>query len=251
MVANEDRTNRETRVCVELGTERDAELIRWSTIWRPGRYSPFESYALRTPDGWVLVDPEEPAAAAAGRLRLLIGRRPVATVLTSDMHERACYLVRERWGTPVWAPAAGLPERGGELEGRPDHTYQDGDRLPGGIRAIQIAGLRAGDHALLWPAPSGQSVLFTGDAVNGQVELALASEDHYRRGAGLYFGSRPQYLERHPHPDEFLRSLRRLLDEEFDIICGAHGRPYRDGARAALARLLESARGAANAGRVS
>lgn len=68
----------------------------------------------------------------------------------------------------MWALATGLPERGGELEGRPDHAYEDGTRLPGG--------LRAGDHVLLWPAPGGACVLFTGDALNGQVELALARE---------------------------------------------------------------------------
>ncbi|MBI3970746.1 MAG: hypothetical protein HY332_05605 [Chloroflexi bacterium] len=234
-----DTVTRHSRLSIELGTQWRLELIRWSTIWRPGgRYSPFESYALRTAGGWVLVDPEQPSAEVEARLRDLIDEEPAATVLTSDMHERAGYLARERWGTPVWAPAAGLPERGGELEGRPSFTYEDRARLPGGLRAIQIDGLRAGDHVLFWQAPSGARVLFTGDAINGQVEAELAGEAHYRRAPGLYFGSRPNYVDRHPDPDAFRRSLGRLLDEDFDLICGAHGRPHRDSPKTALSQLL-------------
>ncbi|MGH2352703.1 MAG: hypothetical protein ACRDJN_13940 [Chloroflexota bacterium] len=50
------------------------------------------------------------------------GRPPRATVLTNDYHERDAYALRERWQTPVWAPAAGLRSRGGELDGEPDYT---------------------------------------------------------------------------------------------------------------------------------
>lgn len=69
---DEGRANRESRVAVELGTEAQPALIRWSTIWRPGRYSPFDSYALRTVAGWIFVDPEEPTPEVVERLRRLI-----------------------------------------------------------------------------------------------------------------------------------------------------------------------------------
>jgi glyoxylase-like metal-dependent hydrolase (beta-lactamase superfamily II) len=118
--------------------------------------------------------------------------------------------------------------------------YAEGDALPGGLRAIKLAGAWRGDHALLWQAPGGGRVLFSGDILNGQVETDLALEDHYRRGPGLYFGARPRYVERHANPAALKASLERLLREEFDLICGAHGRPFRDGAKAALARLIES-----------
>ena len=35
-------------------------------------------------------------------------------------------------------------------------------------------------------------------------------------------------------------SLERLLREEFDVIAGSHGRPFRDDPRAALARLIDT-----------
>jgi hypothetical protein len=246
--AMEQGSTRKSVVVVELGTEERPELIRWSTTLAPeGRYSPFESYALHTAGGWVLVDPEEPSVEGLARLRRLVGARPVATVLTSDGHERDCYRVRERWGTPVWAPAArgGGAARPYALEGHPDHAYGEGTALPGGLRPVAVEGLWEADCFLLWLAPGGQRVLFTGDALNGQVETALARADHYRREPGLAFGSRPGYFERHPDQEGLKRSLRRVAQEiDFDLICGAHGRPYPGPAggeaKVALRRLLDS-----------
>lgn len=232
----------ETRVVVELGTDRDPVLVRYCTgvpRGRPGLGCPY-SYALRTTDGWMFVDPVRPALDGVDRLRHLITERPVATLLTSDGHERFCYALREQWGAPVWGPTPGVGQRPVEYEGRPDHLYLEGDTLPGGLRATKLAGAWRGDHALLWEAPGGARVLFSGDILNGQVEPDLAPEDHYRREPGLYFGARPRYVERHASPAALKTSLARLLEEEFDMIAGSHGRPFRDDPKAALMRLLET-----------
>jgi hypothetical protein len=237
---SENSFRRPTRVDVVLGTEARPHLIRWA-VTQSERYSPFVSYALRTTGGWVLVDPEAPDDPSTERLRHLVDSRPVATVLTSDGHERACYQARERWGTPVWGPRVleGSPERGVGYDGTPDHLYEENTPLPGGLRAIKVAGLWGGDHALLWTAPGGEHVLFAGDLVNGQVDLDLAREDHYRREPGLDFGARPQYDERHPDKSALKDSLDRLLQEEIDLICGAHGTPYRDDPKVAIRRLRD------------
>ena len=245
---------RRTRVTIELGTEADPVVVRWCTRRvlhlddpqlpvRPGTVGVFDSYALHTPDGWVLVDPEQPTATAAARLWALIGPRPVATLLTNDWHERDAYAFRAARGAPVWAAAAGLPERGGELEGRPDHAFEDGATLPGGVRALRVDGLRAGDTAFHWRAPTGACVLLTGDAINGPADPALTRPDHSRRAPRLYFGGRPTYLGRHPQPARFLGSVRRLLDEEIDLLCAGHSLPWRDDPRGALARLIDAPRG--------
>ena len=230
----------ESRVTVELGTERHPELIWFDAGPGLESFGAAVSYALRTTAGWIFVDPVRPAPEGVDRLRRLIRERPVATVLTSNGHERFCYAVRQRWGTPVWGPVLGQAQRDAAYEGTPDHIYTEGDALPGGLRAIKLAGMARGDHALLWPAPGGKRVLFSGDVLNGQVETDLAQEDHYRREPGLYFGARPRYVERHTNPAALKASLERLLQEEFDLICGSHGRPFRDGAKAALARLIET-----------
>ncbi len=230
----------ESRVAVELGRESDPELIRfWAD---PGPESPgtFVAYALRTTTGWIFLDPVRPPRAGADRLQRLIRERPVATVLTSDGHERFSHAVRQQWGTPVWGPVLGTAQREAAYEVQPDHLYAEGDSLPGGLRAIKLAGAWRGDHALLWPAPSGVRVLFTGDILNGQVEPDLAEADHFRREPGLYFGARPQYVERHANPAALKASLEQLLREKFDVIAGAHGRPFRDDPQAALARLIDT-----------
>ncbi len=234
---------RETRVGGELGTEAEPVLIRFCTCVRRGTFGTADSYALRTTAGWIFIDPARPTPAGADRLRRLIGERPAATVLTSDGHERFCYAVREQWGTPVWGPRPGEGQRDVEYGGQPDHLYAEGDPLPGGLRAVKLAGLWRGDHALLWRAPAsagGARALFSGDVLNGQVEPDLSHEAHFRRQPGLYFGARPRYVERHANPAALKASLERLLPADFDLIAGAHGRPFRDAARAALARLIET-----------
>ena len=242
MVAgSREEPSRETRVVVELGTEAQPVLVRFCTCERRGTSGTVDSYALRSAAGWVLVDPDRPTPDGADRLRRLIRERPVATVLTSDGHERFCYAVRDQWGTPVWGPTPGAGQRDVAYEGTPDRQYAEGDTLPGGLRAIKLAGMWRGDHALLWTAGAGGvRVLFSGDVLNGQVEPDLSHQEHFRREPGLYFGARPGYVERHAKPAALKASLERLLREELDVIAGAHGRPFCGDARAALARLIET-----------
>jgi glyoxylase-like metal-dependent hydrolase (beta-lactamase superfamily II) len=110
--------------------------------------------------------------------------------------------------------------------------------LPGGLQARKIAGRFAGDTVLEWVAPSGERVLFTGDTLNGHFnpENPLS---HPRRGApGLYLGAGPFYLQGLA-TEPLKASLRPLLATRIDLICGAHGEPWRDDPGGTLARLLD------------
>jgi hypothetical protein len=251
-----DERPRTTTVAVVLGSEQPStraagaqggrgpgggpQLIRWTTWWdSPGSW---DSYALMTADGPVLIDPE--GLTEEGERRLLAamgGAQPKATVLTNDMHERAAYELREKWGAAVWGPAYGLPERGGTMDvGTPDHLYDDGDTLPGGLRAHKLSGgAFAGDTVLIWTSPEGKRVLFTGDAINGPFHSANPLGPHPRRGQpGLYLGAGPFYLDR-AQAEELKGSLRPLLAEKIDMICGSHGDPFTADPNGALERLLE------------
>ena len=80
--------------------------------------------------------------------------------------------------------------------------------------------------------------MFTGDTLGGAVNPDNPQNaEHPRRAAGLYLGSGPFYLTLE-QPDRLKASLRRVLDEDNDLICGAHGVPVRN-AKSALAHLLE------------
>jgi hypothetical protein len=161
----------------------------------------------------VLIDPVDPGDAALDRLRSIVGRDPVATVLTSAWHERDAYQARGEWGTPVWAPEAGTSELGG----KPDHLYPDGATLPAGLRAITVDPHFAGDSVLLWTAPSGERIMFSGDAVLGELNPWDPRPDHWRRHPGLYL-----FLHGPGDVERFRHSFGKLPDEDFDVICTAH-----------------------------
>ena len=232
---------RESRLAIVLGTDASPALIHWATGTRPGGGGTFDSYALRSDDGWILVDPAEPDQTVMARLEQLVGKAS-AIVLTSDGHERDAPAFRAKWGCPIWGPVPVESERGVGYDDTPDQSYEESSaaQLPAGLRATRLAGLWGGDHALRWQAPTGERVLFTGDPVNGQVQLELASPDHFRRPNALNFGSRPGYIARHPDPGALKRSLGRLLEEDVDLLCGAHGTPFRDNPKQALAKLIET-----------
>ena len=71
--ARREEPVRETRVVVELGTETEPVLIRFSTCVRRGAFGTTDSYALRTTAGWIFIDPARPTPDGADRLRRLVG----------------------------------------------------------------------------------------------------------------------------------------------------------------------------------
>ena len=221
-----------TQVWIESGTEEAPGLVRWSSKGpvRGGRAAGRLSYALRTPDGTVFIDPEWWSPDEADRLAGLVERMgtPGAGVVTSSWHERASYLFGEHYGIPVWLPRAGTAE----MEGEPDRLFGEGDALPGGMRAVEIDDGFAGDVVFHWRTPGGRHVLFGGDVLLG----GSGQPGHWREAPGLY-----AYMFRNPPEDVFRARLRRLLALEFDAIYSAHneGPPFTEGAKQRLARLIE------------
>jgi glyoxylase-like metal-dependent hydrolase (beta-lactamase superfamily II) len=85
---------------------------------------------------------------------------------------------------------------------------QDGEVLPGGLRAIHVPGHCAGQLAFLWPEHGG--VLIAADAAANVFGLAVS----------------PIYED----VDEGRRSLSKLAALDFEVACFGHGKAIRSGA---------------------
>jgi glyoxylase-like metal-dependent hydrolase (beta-lactamase superfamily II) len=89
-----------------------------------------------------------------------------------------------------------------------EHEVQDGDTLPGEIRAIHVPGHCAGQLAFLWPQHGG--VLIAADTAANVFGLALS----------------PMY----ENIDEGRRSLSKVAALKFEVACFGHGRAIQLGA---------------------
>lgn len=168
------------------------------------------SQALLTRDGLVLVDPVRLDDAALGALP-----RPTATLLTARCHQRAAWRYRRELGAEVW-----LPEDAAAADEEPDHTYADGDRLPGGLEAFRTPGPEWPHYCFLSRGDPG--ILFCSDL--------LSADD-----TGMLQFVDPAF---HEDPAATRASVEKLLDLPFGVLCLDHGAPITDDPKAALRALL-------------
>jgi glyoxylase-like metal-dependent hydrolase (beta-lactamase superfamily II) len=115
----------------------------------------------------------------------------------------------------VWAPAGTRP-----TDEQPDHLYGEGDELPAGLRPLRTPGPEQIHFCLM--SGHGPGVLFCSDLLSmrdGQLEFVP--------------------LEYHDDPPETRRSVERLLDEPFSVLCLAHGEPITDAPKDAIRDLLQ------------
>jgi hypothetical protein len=169
------------------------------------------SHALADGDGSVLIDPVRLADDALATLP-----RPHVVLLTAKCHQRAAWRYRRELGIEVW-----LAEDAPVADEEPDRRYVEGDVLPGGLLVLRTPGPE-------WPHYSfvrqGEpSVLFCSDLIS-------------HVGAGVLRFVPPEY---HEDPAATRRSVEKLLDMPFDILCLDHGEPVTEAPKEALRRLLE------------
>jgi glyoxylase-like metal-dependent hydrolase (beta-lactamase superfamily II) len=158
----------------------------------------------------VLIDPVRLAPGAMAALSL-----PTAVCLTAKCHQRAAWRYRLDFAAAVWAPEGTVP-----MEGEPDRRYTDGDMLPGGLRAVHTPGPERVHYSFL--LERGAGVFFCSD---------LLGNDPLR---GLDFVA-PEY---HDDPAETRRSVERMLDLPFAVLCLDHGPPVVNDPKSAIRALL-------------
>lgn len=169
-----------------------------------------DGYAVVEKGEAVLVDPLPIDPAARKRLG-----RIAAVVIAGPSHQRSAWLYRRETKAKVHAPEGvkGLDET-------PDAFFREGDRLPGGLRAVQAPGPKAPHYALLFERGPG----------------ALLATDLFMNDPGKPLVFPPdKYLE---DPAAARQTARRLTDLKFEILCFGHGAPITRGGRKAIEDLL-------------
>ena len=168
------------------------------------------SHALVDGDACVLIDPVRLADDA-----LAAWPAPGAVLLTARCHQRAAWRYRRELGAEVW-----LPVDAAAADEEPDHRYGEGDTLPGGLVAVRTPGPEWPHYSFVRAADPG--VLFCSDLIShdGGGELAFVP------------------FEYHDDPAETRRSVERLLELPFTILCLDHGTPLLDDPKGAVRRLL-------------
>ena len=103
-----------------------------------------------------------------------------------------------------------------------DIQLEDGDIIPFGteVRVVHLPGHTAGSIALHLPT---KRIIIVGDAFQYKFSLKLI----------------PPAEGVTQDPEEALRSLEKLLDLDFDIICFSHFPPMRKNPRVALRKMIE------------
>lgn len=170
------------------------------------------AHAILADSGTVLVDPLPLAPQAFAGLGE-VG----AIVLTSGSHERSAWRLRRELGVPVSAPALARL-----LEEEPDARYGDGDELPGVLSAVFTPGAGTTQHTLLSRGEPG--IAFVPDLLvhepGGRLELIP--------GAYAY------------DLEEARRSVEKVLELPFSVLCLSHGAPIAEDPKAAIEAALAS-----------
>ncbi|MFZ5863597.1 MAG: hypothetical protein ACOYXR_12235 [Nitrospirota bacterium] len=164
----------------------------------------------------VLIDP--PPMSEADRAAIDEGGAVTAIVLTNRDHVRETALCQRWCGAPVWVPAAD----GAGMDVRFEHTYDDANRVPGGLVAIRVPGAKSPGESALWS--SGHRALIVGDAVIGAPPGAL--------------GMLPD--EKFADPAKARAGVRVLLDAryDYDAVLVGDGASIPTGGRTALEQLV-------------
>jgi hypothetical protein len=165
------------------------------------------STAIRTPEGFVLIDPIRLEEQAIERM---VGEDRVgAVLLTNGNHVRGSLYEKERLDVPIYSP------QGTQQEVQADYFVSNGELLFQTLKVIALPGGGSGESAYLAP-----DVLVIGDALTNLDGLQVLPE---------------RYCTNFSLLRESLRALRSL---NFENLCFGHGLPILGKAKERLAGIL-------------
>jgi glyoxylase-like metal-dependent hydrolase (beta-lactamase superfamily II) len=172
-----------------------------------------DSYVILEKGRTILIDPLPMSAQDLKQLG------PVKAIyLTASCHERATSPYRRSLKVPIYAPQGGV-----DFKEPPDHWYKAGDRLPGGLLAVQAPGPTEAHYAFYLERDGG--VVFCADLLT------------YAEGERLAFVPGGYQDE----PARTRESVRRQLVLRFETLCSNHGHPVTSSAKEAMPQAMAQA----------
>ena len=112
----------------------------------------FDSYALKSADGVVFIDPTTPSPAVVKKIEAI--GEPLAIVLTNAHHDRDADWFRKRYEIQVYAHESARSDCDTKL----DVQVMNGEKLPGGLTAIYLPGSTASEMAQIGRASCRERV---------------------------------------------------------------------------------------------
>ena len=189
------------------------DIFTWSWFSEPHGYN-FNGYLVRDREGNLCIDPVQPGNDLDAIVEMGVGK----ILLTNRNHSRASTAIHARTNAPIYIHPDDAPHAMSQ------GTPIDGELLIGekiGPLVIEPApGKSPGEVALHWPE---RRLLIIGDAVIG----------HPPGACGLL---REKVIDDLPR---LRRSVRNLLELDFDILLFGDGVPILKDAKARLAELVE------------
>jgi glyoxylase-like metal-dependent hydrolase (beta-lactamase superfamily II) len=168
-----------------------------------------------------LIDPRVPNE----RLGWFRGREPRLILLTNRHHYRHSGRFQDAFDCPVFCHRAGLHEFAGSLEEVKGFSF--GEEVAPEIVALEVGAICPEETALHLKEAGGGAMAFADGLVRSSFDGPLSFVPDFLLGED---------------PEEvkwgLRQSLRRLLDEPFENLLFAHGRPLVGGGKEALAAFL-------------
>ena len=183
-----------------------SDLFIWHG-YNPECKTDCSSTAIRTPDGFVLIDPVRLEEQAIERMAGEDG--VVSVLLTNGNHLRGSLYEKERLDVPLYAP------EGAQKDVPADYLVKDGQLIFQTLKAIGLPGGGPGETAYLAP-----DALVIGDALTNLDGLQILPDKYCNNFTLL------------------LESLRVLRSLDFDIVCFAHGLPIVGKAKEKVASIV-------------
>ncbi|MEC4672848.1 MAG: hypothetical protein VST68_01540 [Nitrospirota bacterium] len=175
----------------------------------------FNGHFLNVGEHKILVDP--PPMTALDQNQVRHGGQIDYILLTNRDHLREAVPYKQEFKCRVYVPEKDAPE----MDIKADQTYADGELLPGGIWAIQLADQKSPGESALF-IQQGKGVMIVGDALWGKPAGSVCLLP----------------AEKYPDIQKAREGLRRLLKYDFDTLLVGDGTSIMNGAKPIVEQAL-------------